>query len=329
MSLRAFVTGATGFVGSNLVRELLRQNWEVFVLLRPSSESEGFRDMPVHIRAGDVTDAASVRDAMPVRSDAVFHVAASTNVWSGHNDEQQRVNVDGTRNVIKAAVARQAGRLVHTSSIAVWGIQNALLTESSPRTSATDWINYVRTKNQAETLVKQAVQQRDLDAVILNPANILGPGDRRNWSRMIMMVDKGGLPGVPPGSGPFADVREVAKAHAAAYHRGKKGENYLLGGVDVSYLELIRLTGEILGKPVPSKASPGWLLKAAARINALIAGVTGREPDLTPESATIIIHHLRCDSSRAERGLGYRFTPIQTLLRDTIDWMRQADMLDQ
>jgi len=198
MSLRAFVTGATGFVGSNLVRELHRQNREVFVLLRPSSDSDNLRGIPIHVRAGDITDAASVREALPVQTDAVFHVAASTNVWSGHNGEQERVNVDGTRNVIEAAVARRAGRLVHTSSIAVWGIQDALLTESSPRTGATDWINYVRTKNQAETLMKQAVRQRGLDAVILNPANILGPGDRRNWSRMIMMVDEGALPGVPP-----------------------------------------------------------------------------------------------------------------------------------
>lgn len=328
MSLRAFVTGASGFVGSHLVRELHRQEWEVFALVRPSSRLQDIRDVPVQIRSGDITDAASVLETMPERTDAVFHVAASTNVWSGHNEEQQHINVDGTRHVIEAAIARQAGRLIHTSSFAVWGIQNALLTEDSPRTAATDWINYVRTKDIAENLVKEAVRQQRLDAVILNPANILGPGDRHNWSRMVMMVDKGRLPGVPPGAGPFADVREVAKAHVAAYHKGKKGENYLLGGNDVTYLELIRLAGEILGKPVPRGATPGWLLKAAARVKALIAAITDREPDITPESAAIIIHHLRCDSSRAQDELGYRFTPIRPLLQETIDWLRQAGIID-
>jgi dihydroflavonol-4-reductase len=121
----------------------------------------------------------------------------------------------------------------------------------------------------------------------------------------------------------------VAKAHVAAYHKGKKGENYLLGGNDVSYLELIRTAGEILGKPVPSRATPGWLLKTAARVKALIAGITGREPDITPESAVIVIHHLRCDSGRAQYELGYRFTPIRPLLQDTIDWLRQAGMIDR
>lgn len=327
MSLKAFVTGATGFVGSNLVRELQRQEWEVFALVRPSSSLQDIRDVPVQIRSGDITDAASVFEAMPMGIDAVFHVAASTNVWSGRNDEQQRINVDGTRHLIEAAIAQRAGRLIHTSSFAVWGIQNALLKEDSPRIAATDWINYVRSKDIAENLVKQAVRQQRLDAVILNPAIILGPGDRHNWSRMVMMIDKGRLPGVPPGSGPFADVREVAKAHVAAYHKGKKGENYLLGGEEVTYLELIRIAGEILGKPVPPKATPGWLLKAAARVKALIAAITGREPDITPESAVIIIHHLRCDSRRAQDELAYRFTPIRPLLQETIDWLRQAGMI--
>jgi len=328
MSLKAFVTGASGFVGSHLVRELHRQEWEVFVLVRPTSNLAEIRDVPVVVRTGDITDMSSVLDAMPERTDAVFHAAASTNVWSRNNNEQQRVNVGGTQNVVEAAVTRHAGRLVHTSSFAVWGISNTKLTESSPRTAATDWINYIRTKHMAEVLVKQAARQQLIDAVILNPAIILGPGDRHNWSRMVLMVNQGRLPGVPPGAGPFADVREVAKAHVAAYHRGAKSENYLLGGTDVSYLELIRIAGKILGKPVPSRATPGWLLKAAARVKALAARITGEEPDITPESAMIIIHHLSCDSGRAERELGYRFTPVHTLLQDTIDWMRQTGMLE-
>ena len=141
------------------------------------------------------------------------------------------------------------------------------------------------------------------------------------------MVQVGKLPGLPPGGGPFADVREVARAHVTAYHKAKGGETYLLGGVDVSYLELIQIVGDILGRPVPSKATPGWQLKVAARIKAMISAVTGKEPDLTPESAVMIVHHMRCDSSRARRELDYRFTPIRPLLQDTIHWMRQARIM--
>jgi dihydroflavonol-4-reductase len=327
MSLKAFVTGATGFVGSNLARELHLQGWEVVGLVRPESSLHDIRDIPMQLRHGDVVDAASVAEAMPAGIDAVFHTAASTSVWSANNELQQRINVDGTRNIIAAALQRRAGRLVHTSSFTTWGIQETLLTENSVRNDATDWINYIRTKHLAESMVRETVEAGQLDAVILNPANILGPGDRRNWSRMIRMVQQGRLPGVPPGSGPFADVREVAKAHVAAFHRGAPGHSYLLGGEHATFLELIRMTGEILDRPVPSRASPAWQLKAAARVLSLLGAISGREPDITPESAMMIVHHLRCDSSRAQRELAYRFTPLRPLLQDTIDWLWKAGMM--
>ena len=327
MSLKALVTGGTGFVGASLVKELHRQGWEISILTRPASSLDDLGDIPLRITKGDVGDAHSVLKAMPERADAVFHVAASTNVWSGNNDDQDRINIGGTRNVIEAAVSRNAGRLIHTSSFTTWGFQDTLLTEHSARDDSTDWINYVRTKHIAENLVKDAVAKNRLDAVILSPAHILGPGDRRNWSKMVRMVKQGKLPGVPPGSGPFADVREVAKAHIAAFHRGERGETYLLGGEDASFLEIIQIVGEILGKPVPSKVTPGWQLRTIAWFKSLVAAINNTEPDITPESAVMISHRIRCDSSRAQRELGYRFTPIRPLLQDTIDWLWKAGMM--
>ena len=329
MSLEAFVTGASGFVGSNLVRELHNQGWRVHVLARPGSSLEDIADVPMEVHRGDIVDSASVRDAMPHGVDAVFHVAASTNVWSGNNDEQDRINIGGTRDVIEAAVNARAGRFIHTSSFTTWGFQDVTLTEHSPRTADTDWINYVRTKHIAEQLVEDAVQSGRLDAVILNPGHILGPGDHRNWSRMISLVEMGKLPGVPPGSGPFADVREVAKAHIQAFHKGESGEKYLLGGEIMSFMEVIRITGDILGKPVPGRPTPAWVMKAAARVYALLSMMTGKEPDLTPESTAMITRNLLCDSSRAQRELDYKFTPVRSLIQATIDWMRGAGMLEQ
>jgi nucleoside-diphosphate-sugar epimerase len=328
MSLSAFVTGASGFVGSSLARELHQQGWQVHVLVRPGSSLEDIADTPVTVHRGDIVNSASVRKSIPHRVDAVFHVAANTNVWSGNNDEQDRVNIGGTRDVIEAAVNAQAGRFIHTSSFATWGFQDVMLTEHSPRTTATDWINYVRTKYISERLVEEAAQSGRLDAVILNPGNILGPGDRRNWSRMISLVNNGKLPGVPPGSGPFADVREVAKAHIQAFHKGENGEKYLLGGEIVSFIDVIRIIGEILGKPVPKRPTPAWVMKAAARVYSLLSLMTKKEPELTPESTAMITKNLLCDSSRAQRELDYLFTPVRALLQQTIDWMKSAGMLD-
>lgn len=327
MSLTAFVTGATGFVGSNLVRELERQGWSVTALARASSSLEDLRGLDVEMRTGDIVDFKSLRAAVPRNVDAVFHVAASTNVWAGNNDEQDRINIGGTRNVIEAAVEAGAKRMIHTSSFTTWGFQDAVITEHSARSRDSDWINYVRTKRIAEELVHEAVNAGRLEAVILNPGHILGPGDRHNWSRIVGMVATDSLPGIPPGGGAFADVREIARTHVAAFHQGEPGEHYLLGGEDVSFAEVIGIVGELLGKEVPDKTTPAWMLRTVAHFYAAVASITRKPPKITPESAMMICHHIRCDSTRAETVLGYRTTPIRPLVEDTVNWMRGAGLL--
>lgn len=327
MALTAFMTGATGFVGMHLARELTGNGWQVTALVRDGSPLEDIQDLGLELRRGDLMDARSVLDAMPEQVECVFHVAASTNVWSRNNALQRRINVDGTRNVVAAAKHRKARRMVHTSSFVVWGFQHDLVTEESARLTNADWINYVRTKHEAERIVKRAVEEHGLDGVILNPAHILGPGDRRNWSRMIRLVDQGKLPGVPPGGGAFSDVREVARAHVSGYHHGRRGNNYLLGGEDAPFIDVVRMTGELLGRKVPRRASPAWLLNAVAQLYRMRAALDGKEPDVTPEAAAMITRHIRCDSTKAQRELGYRFTPVDRLLEDTIVWMREKGML--
>jgi dihydroflavonol-4-reductase len=327
MTQTAFVTGATGFVGSHVARELHRQGWVVHVLARPTSSLEDLSDVPVTVHLGDVADAASVSAAMPPNVGGVFHVAASTNLWSKNNAEQSRINLDGTRNLLAAAEAAGARRFMHTSSFAAWGFLDREFNEDSPRTDAADWINYVRTKHLSEQMVLDAAASGRVDAVILNPGNVLGPGDRHNWSRLFRMVHERSLPGAPPGGGNFCDVREVARAHVQAWHRGATGQRYLLGGEFASYLQVIVLAGEMLDAPVPGKPTPAWILTAVARAKSLLAALTGKKPDLTPEEAAIITHEIRCDSGRAQRELDYRAVPLRDMVRDTIEWMTGKGLL--
>lgn len=327
MTKRAFVTGASGFVGMNLVRQLAEQDWEITALVRTHSPLEDISDIGLDLVEGDLTDAQSVLQAMPENPDCVFHVAASTNIWSPNNETQTKINVDGTRNVLEAAITKNSRRFVHTSSFIVWGFGEDTLTEESPWLENADWINYVRTKKEAERIIQQAVKDGRMDALILNPAHILGPGDRRNWSRMIRLVNEDELPGVPPGGGAFSDVREVARAHIQAFHKGRTGHNYLLGGPDTMFIDVVQMTGDILGKKVPKQASPAWLLKLVAQVYVLAAAITRKEPDLTPEGAAMITRHINCDSSKAMEELDYRFTPVRQLLTDTCDWMRNKGLL--
>lgn len=316
----AFVTGATGFLGLNLVEVLLAQDWRVIAMHRPESDLTYLRRLAAERVAGDVTDAASVRRALPRAVDAVFHVAGDTGLWAGNNAAQDRVNVAGTRNVVGAALEKRARRFVHTSSISAYGLQRGRIDESAPQLGRVSPVNYQRSKYLAEEAVRAGIG-RGLPAVILNPAAILGRYDTRNYARLVTLIARGRLPGVPPGSLSFCHAREVARAHLAAAERGRAGENYLLGGTDASLLELVRAIGEALSKPVPRRATPAWALRALAALGALGARFTGRPPTLTPEAARMVTREVFCDCSKAVRELGFRTVPLREMVSDCVGWL--------
>ena len=320
MARTAFVTGATGFVGLNLVEALLAQGWRVLALHRAGSELKYLSRLPAERVVGDVTDAEAVRRALPPEVDAVFHVAGNTSLWSRRNAAQDRINIEGTRNMVEAALARRARRFLHTSSISAWGLQRGRLDERTPQLGRYSSVNYNRSKHLAEEAVRAGIA-RGLDAVILSPGAILGPYDTRNYARLVTMIAAGTLPGVPPGALPFCDVREVAKAHVAAFERGGKGENYLLAGTDASFLELVREIGAALGRPVPARATPAWVLHILGALGALRGALSGIEPALTPETARQATRELTCDCSKAIRELGYRAVPLRQMVGDCVAWL--------
>jgi nucleoside-diphosphate-sugar epimerase len=326
MAETAFVTGATGFVGLNLVEQLLARGWRVIALHRAGAELKYLARMPAERAVGDITDADSLLRALPERVDAVFHVAGDINLWSRRNALQDRVNIEGTRNVVAAALARRARRFVHTSSVSAYGLQRGRLDERTPQLGKYSWVNYNRSKHLAEEEVRAGIA-RGLDAVILNPGAILGPYDTRGYASIVKMIAEGTLPGVPPGAMPFCDVREVAKAHIAAFERGRSGENYLLAGTDASFMALFREIGAALGRPVPSRATPGWLLRLLGAIGALRAAVTGIEPRLTPEMARQATRKLTCDCAKAERELGYRAVPLREMVAACVGWLSAEGLL--
>jgi len=327
MSRTAFVTGATGFVGLNLVQALQADDWRIVAFHRPDSDLSILGGFGVDLAVGDVADAASLRRAMPEGPDAVFHVAASTNMWSRRNAEQTRCNVDGTRAVCEVSLEKGARRLVHTSSIAAYGFHDGPIDESTPQRSTTSWINYLRTKGLAEVEVRRAIGH-GLDAVIVNPANIMGPYDLHNWSSTIYLAHSGRLPAAPPGGGSFCHVAEVARAHIAAWERAATGSNHLLGGADASYLELIGEVGRVVGRKVPTAATPAWRLRWLARLLAALSALSGRRPKLTPEVAELSCRGMYCRSDTAERELGYRPVALRAMIEDCHRWMRDAGRLN-
>jgi dihydroflavonol-4-reductase len=327
MARTAFVTGGTGFLGGHIVSQLKSAGWHVVALHRPETDPSSLRQLGAEPVAGRLDDAASLLAAMPEMADAVFHTAANTAMWRRQNEAQTRDNVMGTRNMLNAALAKNARRFIHTSSISAWGIQSQRIDESTPSNAVNDWINYNRTKYLAEQEVRAGIQQ-GLDAVILNPCGIIGAGDRHNWSQMISLIDQGKLPGVPPGSGNFCHVREVAKAHLSAWERGERGANYILAGVEASFLDLARTIAHLLDRRAPRHAIPKAVLRIAGHLYPLASLLTGKEPDLTPEKVALVTNRVAADGSRAVRDLGFNDqVPLDMMLRECIDWMRTEGML--
>ncbi len=322
----AFVTGGTGFLGTNLVRELTRLGWRTIVLHRPSSNLRHLSGLPVVLAEGDLTDRASLLRAIPEGADAVFHVAATITWWGPRHREQRAVIVDGTRNVVSAARDRHVRRLVHTSSIAAYGDHAGTVTEETPSNAERAPTNYSLTKWLAEIEVRRGIDA-GLDAVIVNPANIVGPYDSSNWSRAFFLIQRGGLPALYPGRASWCHVREVVRAQLAAFERGRTGANYLLGGADATYAEFIRIIGELLGKPIPSRVLPAALLHAIALTALVPSFFTRREPPITPEAVRVLCSTMLCSSERAQRELGYRPVPIREMLEDAHRWLVAEGML--
>lgn len=319
-SRTAFVTGATGFLGLNLVDALLAEGWRVVALHRSASNVSRLRARGVSLAEGSLDDVGALERAIPVGCDAVFHVAGNVSMWSGHEAAQTRDNVDGTRNVAAAALAKSARRFIHTSTVAVWGRQaHVPFDETATKNGATSRMNYARSKLRGEDEVRAAIG-RGLEAVILNPCHIVGRYDVNGWSKMISLIADGKLPAVPPGRGSFCDAGAVARAHVAAVTRGRTGEDYLLGGPGVTYAEVVSTIGELLGKEAPKRVVPRWVLGILAAIGGATSRWTRRPPTLTPEMMEGLAHVEVVDSSKAIRELGYETVSLRAMLEHALAW---------
>jgi nucleoside-diphosphate-sugar epimerase len=315
-----FVTGGTGFLGKNLIAQLVARGDRVIAIHRPTSDTRELGAMGATLVECGLDDVEALVRAMPEAVDVVYHVAGDISWWRRNAERQRKTNVDGTRAVVEAALRRHAKRFIHTSSIAAFGLHDDVIREDTPSNAEDLPYGYLRTKRQGEREVLAAVE-RGLPAVVMNPANIMGPYDVTGWARVILLADKGKLDSAPPGTGSFCHVGEVARAHIAAATRGRIGQQYLLGGADASFVELGNVVAGHLGRRKPRRA-PAWGLRLLGAANDVIATFTGKEADITWEAATVFCRKVLCHSDKAIQELGYTPRSLDDMVADSVAWLR-------
>ena len=323
--MKAFVTGATGFLGSHVARVLADQGADLRLLVRPTSNLKNLEGLTAETATGDLRDAASLEKAMS-GCDTVFHVAADYRLWVRDPNEMYRSNVDGTRALLEAARKNGVGRVVYTSSVATVGFTSdgRPADEDSPVSLANMIGHYKRSKFMAEQVALEAGRS-GMHVVTVNPTTPIGEQDVKPTPTGRIVVDfmKRKFPAYVETGLNLVDVRECARGHVATLEKGRSGERYILGGEDLTLKRILDKLGQITGLPSPKIKLPYIFAFAAGIVDEAVTGLLlRREPRATVDTVRMGRKKMFASSAKAERELGWKIVPIDGALRRAVEWFR-------
>jgi dihydroflavonol-4-reductase len=324
----ALVTGASGFVGSAIANTLRQAGLAVRVLLRQRSPRANIH-VEDDVIVGDICDPASIVAALRGVK-YVFHAAADYRIWAPSPTDILRTNVEGTRNVMAAALQAGVERIIYTSSVATLELRrDAPADESRPLAPAAAVGAYKKSKVIAEQLVTDMVSQAGLPAIIVNPSTPIGPRDIKPTptGRIIVEAASGRMPGFVDTGLNLVHVDDVAAGHLAALRRGKIGERYILGGENVHLRTMLADIAGMVGRRPPFLRLPIAAVYPIAVGAEIWAKISGREPFATRDGVRMARHHMFFTDVKARHELGYTARPYQEGIADAIAWFRQAGYL--
>jgi dihydroflavonol-4-reductase len=329
--MTTLVTGATGFVGSAVTRALLARGEAVRVLIRAGSSRRNLDGLAVEMVAGDLEQPATLRRAS-AGCQALYHVAADYRLWAPRPGPMYRINVDGTRALLRAAAEAGVERIVYTSTVATLGLDPAggLADETTPARIDDMIGHYKRSKFLAEQAVRELIDREGAPVVIVNPSAPIGPRDGRPTptGRVVLEAAKGRIPAFVDTGLNVAHVDDVAAGHLLAHERGSLGERYILGGQNLTLGELLTLIARLVGRRPPTIRLSTRLVLPLAYLSELAARIGGRgEPLLTLDGLRMARKRMHFSSAKAERELGYRSRPAMDALRDALAWYRSHGYL--
>lgn len=326
----AFLTGASGFVGSAVARQLLREGLAVRALVRRGSNRCNLEELDLNLVEGDIRDAELLQRVMH-GTRYVFHVAADYRLWAPDPKEIFATNVDGTRAVMASAQKAGVERVVYTSSVATLRLpeNGAVADETAPLDQADAIGAYKQSKVLAERLVERMVSEANLPAVIVNPSTPLGPRDVRPTptGRIIVEAASGRMPAFVDTGLNLVHVEDVAAGHVAALRRGRIGERYILGGENMTLGKMLAEIARLTGRRAPTVKLPRRLIYPVAYAAEAIARITKREPFVTVDGLRMAKYKMFFSSAKAERELSYRIRPAAEALSDAYRWFLDAGYL--
>src|SRR6478752_8935477 len=321
----AFITGATGFVGSHVARALAEQGADLRLLVRSSSDLRNIGDLRAERVIGDLRDPDSLKKAVS-GCEALFHVAADYRLWVRDPDEMYNANVEGTRAILEAARKNGVRRVVYTSSVATVGFtSNGHPADEDSPVSLADMIgHYKRSKFMAEQVALEAGRS-GMPVVTVNPTTPIGEQDVKPTPTGRIVVDflKRKFPAYVETGLNLVDVRECARGHVAAFEKGRTGERYILGGEDLTLKQILDRLADITGLPSPKIKVPYVVALATGVVDQVVTGyIRNREPRATIDAVRMGRKKMFVSSSKAEHDLGWKTVPVDAALRRAVEWFR-------
>jgi len=322
--LKVFVTGATGFIGASLVRELLTEGCPVRALVRPGSDRRNLAGLDLELWEGDLRDRGSLERGL-AGCDTLYHAAADYRLWTRRPADMYEINVDGTRNILEAALKRGLSRVVYTSSVGTLGNPGNGVpgNESTPVTLADMVGHYKKSKFLAEREAESFVA-RGVPLVIVNPSTPVGALDVKPTPTGKIIVDflNRRMPAYLDTGLNLIDVTDCARGHLLAARHGRVGEKYILGSENLTLREIFTMLAEITGLPAPKVRLPYTPILLAAYVNEALSRITSREPLIPLAGVQMARKFMFFDASRAVKELGLPQSPVADALRKAVEWFR-------
>ena len=324
--MKVLVTGATGFIGANIVRVLLKKGYSVRALVRPNSDRRNLDGLGVEFAVGDVRDRDSIKRSMN-GCRLVFHTAALYSFWVRPRRLIYDINVKGTRNVLQTALEKGVERVVYTSSVATLGLRKD--GKPADETTPVDPLKIVGDYKKSKYLAEQVALEfaKKFPVVIVNPSFPVGPYDIKPTptGRVILDFLNRKMPAYVETGVNVVAVKDVALGHLLAAEKGRVGERYILGGENVTMRALLKLLSEVTGLPAPRVRLPYYPVLALSYINAAACALTDTIPRMTPETIRMSRHYMFFDPSKAVQEIGLPQTPARDALHRAVEWFKKKD----